>query len=199
MPSSLTILHLVTYPILLIPLIPLARAPGQPRDELPGIRPIKVQVITPRRGLILTLLCALAFTSVLDATILVIDLLSGPHHTIEWYEDIELLSWVVYTFGGFVIWSLAAILAEWRTKWGDKSVSAMGAFAFVFEVANLALLVLREIHTGESRHTRRLTVKGRADWLQMDRERYLRYYPFHHLVYVYSYYSLSLPPSAILG
>lgn len=149
MPSSLTILHLVTYPILLLPLLALSRATVHSSDELPGIRPIKVRVITPRRGLVLTILCALAFTSVLDATILVVDLLSGPHHTVEWYEDTDLLSWVVYTFGGFVIWSMAAILAEWRTKWGDKSVSAMGAFAFVFEVANLALLVLREINTGE--------------------------------------------------
>ena len=150
MPSSLTVLHLVTYPILLLPLIGLSRAPGESQDELPGIRPIKVRVITPRRGLVLTLLCALAFTSVLDASNFVVDLLSGPHHTVEWYEDIDLVSWVVYTLGGFVVWSLAAILAEWRTKWGDKSVSAMGAFAFMFEIANLVLLVHREMYTGES-------------------------------------------------
>lgn len=191
MPSSLTVLHLVTYPVLLIPLLALSRAPGHSSDELPGIRPIKVRVITPRRGLVLTLLCALAFTSVLDATILVVDLLSGPQHTIEWYEDIDLVSWVVYTFGGFVVWSLAAILAEWRTKWGDKSVSAMGAFAFVFEVANLALLVLREIHTSESCHYS----PGYADG-QMGQERYSPSYPSHHPVYVSSCSSLSSPPSA---
>lgn len=177
MPSSITSLHLVTYPILALPLIQLVRPPAQPIAELPGIRPIKVQIITPRRGLILTLLCALAFSSVLDATILVVDLLSGPHKTVEWYEDIDLLSWVVYTFGGFLVWSLAAILAEWRTKWNDKSVSVMGAFGFVFEVANLALLVLREIHTGESNvsSSTYMCVEKFTDTSKRDPERSLRY------------------------
>lgn len=149
MVSAVTILHLVTNPVLLLPLISLARPHHQASDALPGIRPIKIQVITPRRGLILTLLCALAFTSVLDAAVFVVDLLSGPHRAVEWYEDVEMLSWVVYTFGGFLVWSLAAILAEWRTKWGSEAVAVMGAVGFVLEVANLPLLVLRETHSGE--------------------------------------------------
>lgn len=149
MVSSLTVLHLVTNPVLLLPLISLGRPPRTAREELPGIRPIKVQVITPRRGLILTILCALAFTSVLDTAIFVVDLLSGPYRAIEWYEDTTLVSWVVYTFGGFLVWSLAAILAEWRTKWGDSSLAVMGALGFVLEVANLPLLVMRETHSRE--------------------------------------------------
>lgn len=151
MVSALTVLHLITNPILALPLVQLARPPSPPaEDELPGIRPIKVRVITPRRGLILTLLTAVAFTSVLDAAILVVDLLSGPHHPIEWYEDLKLVSWVVYTFGGFLVWALAAILAEWRTKWGDKAMAVMAAVGLVLEITNLPFLVIREIHTGQT-------------------------------------------------
>lgn len=90
-------------------------------------------------------LCALAFTSCLDAAVLVVDLLSSPYRRVIW-EDVDVVSWVVYSFGGFLVWSLAAILAEWRMKWGDKALSIMGALAFVGEVTNLPLLILKEVH-----------------------------------------------------
>lgn len=150
MVSALTVLHLITNPILALPLLHLARPPRKGSNgELPGIRPIKVRVITPRRGLILTLLSALAFTSVLDTAVLVVDLLSGPHRPIEWYEDLRLVSWLVYTFGGFLVWALAAILAEWRTKWGNEAVAVMAAVGLMLEITNLPFLVIREIHTGK--------------------------------------------------
>lgn len=143
--DPLTILHLVTNPILCLPLLSLVRPAREGQTELDGIRRIKIQIITPRRGVVLNALCALAFTSCLDAAVLVVDLLSSPYRRVIW-EDVDVVSWVVYSFGGFLVWSLAAILAEWRMKWGDKALSIMGALAFVGEVTNLPLLILKEVH-----------------------------------------------------
>jgi ABC-type transport system involved in Fe-S cluster assembly fused permease/ATPase subunit len=147
--DPLTILHLVTNPILCLPLLSLVRPAREGQTELDGIRRIKIQIITPRRGVVLTALCALAFTSCLDAAVLVVDLLSSPYRKVIW-GDVDVVSWVVYSFGGFLVWSLAAILAEWRMKWGDKALSIMGALAFVGEVTNLPLLILKEVHYGKS-------------------------------------------------
>lgn len=147
--DALTNLHLWFNPFLCLPLIQLARAPKAPIPEPAGIRPIKILVITPRRGLILTVLVGLAFAYFLDATILVVDLLTSPYREITW-ENTELISWIVYSFGGFVVWSLAAILSEWRTKWGDGSLALLGALGFIGEVANLPLLIKREAHYSES-------------------------------------------------
>jgi len=147
--AALTNLHLWVNPLLCLPLIQLGRVPRAPIPEPAGIRPIKILVITPRRGLILTVLVGLAFAYFLDATILVVDLLTSPYREITW-ENTELISWIVYSFGGFVIWSLAAILSEWRTKWGDGSLALLGALGFVGEIPNLALLIKRETHYRKS-------------------------------------------------
>lgn len=147
--DALTNVHLWANPLLCLPLIQLARAPRAPIPEPAGVRPIKILVITPRRGLILTVLIGLAFAYFLDATILVVDLLTSPYREITW-ENIELTSWIVYSFGGFMVWSLAAILSEWRTKWGDGSLALLGALAFIGEVANLPLLIKRETHYSTS-------------------------------------------------
>lgn len=147
--DALTNVHLWTNPLLCLPLFQLARAPRAPIPEPAGLRAIKILVITPRRGLILTVLIGLAFAYFLDATILVVDLLTSPYREITW-ENIELTSWIVYSFGGFVIWSLAAILSEWRTKWGDGSLALLGALGFIGEVVNLPLLIKRETHYGST-------------------------------------------------
>jgi hypothetical protein len=147
--DALTTLHLWFNPILCLPLLQLARPPKAAVPEPAGIRPIKVLVITPRRGLILTLLIGLAFTSFLDATILVVDLLTSPYREVSW-ENWNLTSWIVYSFGGFLVWSLAAIFSEWRTKWGDGSLALLGALGFIGEVVNLPLLIKREIRYGKS-------------------------------------------------
>jgi len=147
--DALTNLHLWVNPLLCLPLIQLARAPRAPIPEPAGIRPIKILVITPRRGLILTVLVGLAFAYFLDATILVVDLLTSPYREITW-ENTELISWIVYSFGGFVVWSLSAILSEWRTKWGDGNLALLGALGFIGEIPNLALLIKREARYGTS-------------------------------------------------
>jgi hypothetical protein len=147
MVDALTAVHLWTNPILCLPLLSLVRPPKAPIPEPAGVRPIKILVLTPRRGLILTTLIALAFTCFVDATILVVDLLTSPYREVTW-GNIELTSWIIYSFGGFVVWSLATIFAEWRTKWGDRSLSVLGALAFVGEVTNLPLLIKREAHYG---------------------------------------------------
>jgi hypothetical protein len=147
--DALTTVHLWTNPILCLPLIQLAFPARAPIPEPEGIRPIKVLVITPRRGVILTTLVCLAFTCFLDATILVVDLLTSPYREITW-ENIELTSWIIYSFGGFLVWSLTTIFTEWRTKWGDRGVTVLGALAFIGELVNLPLLIKRETHYGMS-------------------------------------------------
>lgn len=149
MPDALSTLHLISNPILCLPLLQLVRPPRAPVPEPAGIRPIKVLVITPRRGLIITLLIGLAFTSFLDATILVVDLLTSPYREVVW-ENVGLTSWIVYSFGGFLVWSLAAIIAEWRTKWGDGTLALLGSLGFIGEMINLPLLIKREIRHGMS-------------------------------------------------
>lgn len=174
--DSLTLLHLVTSPILCLPLVSLSRPPRAPQSELEGIRPIKIQIITPRRGVILTALCGLAFLSTLDAATLVVDLLSSPYRKVVW-EDVDVISWVVYSFGGFLVWSLTAILAEWRMKWGDRALSVLGALAFIAEVANLPLLILKEIHYSRSISAKPPGSRSKLTF-QMDRTGSLRYYRF---------------------
>jgi hypothetical protein len=171
--DALTNVHLWTNPILCLPLLQLARVPRAPIPEPAGVRPIKVLVITPRRGLILTVLISLAFAYFLDATILVVDLLTSPYREITW-ENIELTSWIVYSFGGFLVWSLAAILSEWRTKWGDGSLALLGALGFIGEVANLPLLIKRETHYGMSLL---LLTRSEADCCRWTSPHL--HYPFH--------------------
>lgn len=148
MASGLEILHIVAPFILLLPLLHLTSAPKTPSAELPGIRAIKIRIITPRRGLILTLICLLAFTSVLDASIFAADVLISPHQDVP-RSQLDIVSAIIYALGGFVIWGLTAIVVEWRTKWGDGSLALLAFLAFGLEVANLPMLAVREVHSGK--------------------------------------------------
>lgn len=152
MSSPLSYLHLVTPLLLLLPLLSLFRAPKAPIPEPEGIRPITVRRVTPRRGLILTTLILLAFTSFLDGVLLIVDLLSASS------KDGELIlvsgrlgvdSWVFYSLGGVVVWSMAAILAEYRAKWGDKALVVLATLGLMMEIPNLVLLAILVSHAGE--------------------------------------------------
>lgn len=152
MPSPLPYIHLVTPLILLLPLLSLFRAPSAPIPEPPGIRPITVRRITPRRGLILTTLILLALTSFLDGILLIVDLLSASSRDGQLYlvhGGLGVESWVTYSVGGVVVWSFAAILAEYRAKWGDGALISLSTLGLVCEVPNLAFLAIGVSHAGE--------------------------------------------------
>lgn len=143
--QPLTYLHLVCTPLLLLPFLTLVPAAKPPPPELPGIRPITVRRITPRRGFILTLLVLLALTSFLDGVLLVVDLLTAPSRGNQSYlfaGELAFSAWVVYAVGGLVLWSLTALVVEYRAKWGDKGVVVLATWAFLFEVPNLVFSVI---------------------------------------------------------
>lgn len=146
----LTYFHLLTPILLTVPLLTLLAQPAPTPDELPGIRPITIRTVTPRRAFILALLYLLAVTSFADAAILVADLLTANGRDYAHLMGLSLASGFVYAVGGFLVWSLAAIVCEWRAKWGDKGVLALGTFGLLCEIPNLVLLVRMEIHTRKS-------------------------------------------------
>ena len=149
MPNQILIyLHLLSPFLLSIPLLTLFPSPPQSQDELPGIRPITIRTVTPRRAFILTVLSSLAVTSFADAAVLVGDLLTAKGRgDIGHLEGLSLASEVVYAVGGFLIWALAAVVCEWRARWGDVGVSVLSILGLICEIPNLVLLVVREVHT----------------------------------------------------
>lgn len=154
--SALTYLHLLTPFVLSLPVLTLLRPPPKPPTELPGIRPVTIRTVTPRRAFILTLLSLLAVTAFADTAILVADLLTanGRDHSGH-LEGLGLASGLMYGVGGFLVWALAAIICEWRATWGEKGMVVLGMLGLACEIPNLVLLVLRELHTCESSSQRR--------------------------------------------
>ena len=153
MSAKLTYLHLVATPVLCLPLLSLLTPPPQPLPAPPGIRPVTIRRVTPRRGFILTFLILLAITSFLDGVLLIADLLTASSRdgmTYLFHGELGVASWVVYSIGGLVIWSMAAILAEYRTKWGDRGMIALVTLGFCFEIPNLVLTIIAATHAGES-------------------------------------------------
>ncbi|WVQ78775.1 hypothetical protein IAT38_000866 [Cryptococcus sp. DSM 104549] len=147
-----TYLHYLTPVLLALPLPALLRPLPTPFPELPGIRPITVQRITPRRSLILTLLILLAFTSFLDGAVLVADALSART---RYGDDLprrlrgaQLAAEIFYALGGLSVWGVAVVGCAWRGRFAGKGLVVLGTLAVVCEVPNLVFLVLREIHAG---------------------------------------------------
>lgn len=141
--DPLTYLHLLTPPLLALPLLSLIPSPPNPPEELPGIRPITIRTVTPRRGLIITTLCLLAFTSFLDVAWLVVNLLTADGPSQMELHGLALASEFVYAVGGFLIWGIVAIVVEWRARWGDRGVVILAVLGFVLDVPNMVLSVLR--------------------------------------------------------
>lgn len=147
--SPLPYIHIFTPLLLIIPVLTLLPKPKDSLPDVPGLRPITIRRVIPRRFLILTILIALAFTSFLDATLLVIDLLTSSARDGELYlvgNKLGLDAWVVYSVGGVIVWSLTAIIAEYRGRWGDKSIVVLATLAFVFEIPNLVHLAIAVAH-----------------------------------------------------
>ncbi|KIR26009.1 ABC transporter [Cryptococcus deuterogattii LA55] len=150
---SLTIIH-YTYPILLSLPLPFLLTPvSPPPPPPPGLIPITVQRISPRRTLILTLLALLAFTSFLDVTVLVANVLSAR---VRYGDDLPLYltgaqlgGEITYALGGLVAWGVALIACLWRNKF-SKSLAVLASLGAVGEIVNLVWLVKREVHTGNS-------------------------------------------------
>ncbi|WVO18034.1 hypothetical protein L204_105732 [Cryptococcus depauperatus] len=139
------------YPILLAFPLPFSLTPASsPTPELPGITPVTVQKVTPRRTLILTLLALLVVTSLVDVGILVGDLLSARArygtHLPAHLQGYELGGEIVYAIGGLLVWGIALMASLWRNKFG-KALLVLGTLAVVAETVNLVWLVKREIRS----------------------------------------------------
>lgn len=92
---------------------------------------------------------ALASTSAMEAAVLIADLITahrrGVAHS-QWF----VLTRVAHSLGGLCVWFLAAIFAEWRTRWGDRALILLAFLAFGLEIPNLVLTVIQEVHARES-------------------------------------------------
>lgn len=149
MSSALSYLHLVTPIVLLLPLATLLPAPSPPPAEPDGIIPITIRKVTPRRGAIVTTLILLAITSVLDTATLIGTFIArselAKSHELQ---GLNLAAWVVYAFGGFLLWSVATLVTEYRARWADKGVVTLAVLALGLEIPNLVLLVVNFKHSG---------------------------------------------------
>lgn len=148
MPTALELIHLITPAVLSLPVLSLLPAPRAAPPEPEGIRAVTIKTVTPRRGWILLVLLALAATSAAEAVVLSADLLTANA------RGVSHSSWYIYTsaahaIGGLTIYFLTAIVAEWRTRWGDKAIVLLALLAFGLEVPNLVLSVIAEVHSGE--------------------------------------------------
>lgn len=141
-------LRLATPLVLAAPVLRLLPPPVEPEAELPGIRPITIRIVTPRRTFILLTLTLLAISATLDAARLITEIATSSARERIMY-GLPLWSEVVYAFGGLCVWALTAIFIEWRAKWGDRNLVILGVLGILLEVPNLVLAVLRQTH-GES-------------------------------------------------
>ncbi|RSH84236.1 uncharacterized protein EHS24_005748 [Apiotrichum porosum] len=164
MPTALELIHIITPSVLALPVLALLPSPAPSPPALPGVRAVTVKTVTPRRGFILLTLVLLAATCAIEAVILIIEILtaklrSSPDddlHFLDFYSSSShgLSAWfvaasAVHSFGGLCIYSGAAILSEWRTRWGDKNLVLLAVLAFGLEVPNLVLSVVREVHAAD--------------------------------------------------
>lgn len=152
MPTALELLYVIAPCVLSLPVLALAFPPASPPSDIPGIRAVTVKTVTPRRTFIILTLCALAVTHTLEAALLIVDLVFTPlrdkpgHSHSTWF----ITSAAVHALGGLCCYALAAILAEWRMRWGSRALVLLALVAFGFEVPTLVLSVLREMHSRES-------------------------------------------------
>jgi len=166
MPTALELIQVITPSVLSLPVLALALPPAGAPAELPGIRAITVKTVTPRRGFILLCLVLLAATCAAETLVLIADVLSaryrdpegGRHSHSAWFVAAS----AAHALGGLCIYSLAAIFAEFRLRWGDKMLVLLSVVAWGLEVPYLVLSVIREVHVGEYRHSSMVVIVHRA-------------------------------------
>ncbi|AAW45126.1 hypothetical protein CNBL2610 [Cryptococcus deneoformans B-3501A] len=150
---ALAIIH-YTHPILLSLPLPFLLTPSSPQSRPPpGLVPITVQRISPRRTFILTLLALLAFTSFLDVIILVANALSARTRYGDdlplYLTGAQLGGEIAYSLGGLVAWGVALIACSWRNRF-SSGLAVFASLGIIGEIVNLIWLVKREVHTGNS-------------------------------------------------
>lgn len=149
MPSALEIIQALTPLVLGLGDVLLA-LPGRPVPrEIPGIRAVTIKTVTPRRGLTILALVILAATSAAETLLLVMDIVTAQYRAPHAHSWTWVATSALHGLGGFVVWGLAAILAEYRTRWGDKSLVLLALTAFGLDVPYLILTIIREVHSGE--------------------------------------------------
>jgi ATP-binding cassette subfamily B (MDR/TAP) protein 6 len=152
MPTALQLIEVITPSVLSLFTALLAAPPRPAPPELPGIRAITVRTVMPRRRWILLALVVLAATCASEAVLLIVDLITARYR--DPAEQHGRSPWFVaaggaHALGGLAVYSLAAIFAEYRLRWGDKTLVALALTAWGLEVPYLVLSVIREVHAGE--------------------------------------------------
>ncbi|BEJ13293.1 hypothetical protein CspHIS471_0304670 [Cutaneotrichosporon sp. HIS471] len=147
MPPALELLYTIAPCVLALPVLALALPAAPAPAEIPGIRAVTIKTITPRRTFITLTLGAIALTYALGATLLVVDLILKHEHG-AWFIGAA----AGHVLGGFADYSLTAILAEWRGRWGSRWLVLLALLGFGFDVPILVLQVIREIHAGDDEH-----------------------------------------------
>ncbi|WWC87743.1 uncharacterized protein L201_002635 [Kwoniella dendrophila CBS 6074] len=153
--AFLTPLHYATPLFLAIPLTFVLLPKSQKtQDELPGIRPITVKRIIPRKSIISTSILLLSILAFSDILILVSDLLTARYRHDNGNQDIptylqgsNLAGEVVFVLGQLLIWGITLSAVWWRDKWQGNSLVLLSLLALGLEIPNLVGLVIREIHT----------------------------------------------------
>ncbi|OCF58072.1 hypothetical protein L486_04101 [Kwoniella mangroviensis CBS 10435] len=150
----LTPLHYIIPVILFAPLIFVLLPKPKPIDPIPGVRPITVQRITPRKPTISTCLLLLSLLAFGDIAILASDLVTErirngdqPINIPDYLRGGKLAGEVIYTLGQLIVYGLALAGVWWREKWQSQSLVTLATLAFALEIPNLVGLVLREVHT----------------------------------------------------
>ncbi len=144
MPHPIHILHYLSPLLILAPTLTLFRPPSPPPPELPGVRPIVTKHVIPRCSLILIVLSLLAASYLADGLTFVVSVVV----TKQWDADVPLSgrgdgwAWVIYTAGGFVLWSTIAVLCAALNVYEKDGIVVAATFGLVSEVVLLVLLVL---------------------------------------------------------
>ncbi|WWC99148.1 hypothetical protein V866_006043 [Kwoniella sp. B9012] len=150
----LTPLHYIIPVVLFVPLIFVLLPKPKPIEPIPGIRPITVQRINPRKSTISTCLLLLSLLAFGDIAILASDLVTErirngdqPINIPDYLKGGKLAGEVIYTLGQLIVYGLALAGVWWREKWQSKSLVTLATLALGLEIPNLVGLVLREVHT----------------------------------------------------
>lgn len=121
--DPLTILHFLSPLIVLPPLFSLLTSPTKLHDELPGIRPIITQRITPRTTLILFLLSAITLTYALNGVVFVAQaMIRGL------WGDVQGAGWTVYALGNVMVWAGGGDLNGGEERVFEKGGGGRGDF-----------------------------------------------------------------------
>lgn len=141
--DTLSIVRLVSPAVVLPAVVSLYTVPSQP-IQLPGIRPIVTQRITPRKTLILTLLSLISLSYFADGAVFVAEaVITGL------WDQARGTSWAVYTLGNLILWSVAAILVVARNGYTRRGLPVATCIALTVEIVYLIFSAIRMGH-GES-------------------------------------------------